>query len=342
MIFAIGICAFFGALFVRESRAASFFVFVFPIFVLSALQFEVGTDYQSYFRRAAAVDGSTFSRKFEYFFSWMTEYSGALFGGQGVFFASSLVQFAGLGLLIRHGVRLFGVNARWFPIVSGFSVLFLGGVAANQLNLLRFFCAIPFLIIGIHLIQFEQRRVKGLIFILVSAQFHVSSILIALAVALMSLRSLPMWLWIIFGFVFLGLFEQFLLFLSHYYGPATRVAESFSVSMSNFPLTKMPALMVIIATFYGLHESLKKSALWPFIFFSVPTLLLLDPSISNRLWNFVNYTTFYFFGIALFQSCPKKREILIVLFLLMLVFTALKYFVFPEADYLYQSILFQE
>jgi len=173
MIFAVGICGFFGALFFRESRAASFFVFIFPIFVLSALQFEVGTDYQSYFRRAAAVDGSTFARKFEYFFSWMTEYSGALFGGQGVFLASSIVQFAGLGLLLKQGIRLFGVNARWFPIVSGFSVLFLGGVAANQLNLLRFFCAIPFLIIGIHLLQFEQKRVKGLIFILVAAQFHV-------------------------------------------------------------------------------------------------------------------------------------------------------------------------
>jgi hypothetical protein len=312
---------------------------MFPLFLLSSLQFDVGTDYYSYLDRALVGDASTFTRQGEFLFAvfvWVSAYLG---NPQSLFFITSFVQIFGWFLFGRMFLLRFRIYSTTNLAFFLFLILFVGNAAANQLNLLRFFSGAPFFLLLLLSMDKARYKLSWVFLIIICSSLHISFLPLSLVALFFTLFRVTYPLVLFMSCSCLVTIEVILLFLVDFYTPAARLAGSFSFS-PGMSLTKIPYLISWVLIFAGLRRRSEYFTTYAMLIFFIPLVLILPVGISDRIWHLVAIISPALLFVVAVDGHERlfaqaSRVYIFVWFLL----PALKYLVFAEREYLYRWIL---
>lgn len=322
-----------------QSRVLPVSFLIIPIIILSALQFEVGTDYHSYYSRAEYGNAWTFTRKFEYGFAvvvWLSNMTG---WPQTIFLASSILQYVFTYTFIRLLLSTINLKSSVITMLLLFVLLFYANVAANQLNLLRFYIALP--LFGIMLLSLSNCVSFRYILLLVclSASFHFSFIFLGLISVCLWFFDVKWTRALTLGIALTAslyvVFEQ----LKNIYSPLQRISD-FSAFNVNVGLTDIPLLLSYILLILVQKKFVVE--LKPFIILHVlmPIFIFGPEDISQR----VSYIIYYLVcaaSIVLFMQKRNSltRQLQTALYFVWFVIPFYKFFIFNEREYGYQWII---
>lgn len=324
-----------------------FFFLGITLAFLPSFQYEVGTDYSSYYSIAEENTYWLFERKSEYLYFWLFYAIDYLdLGGQSFFIITSLLNSF---LLVNVLAKMNSFGFRVSVLV--FIFLVFSGMYQNQMNGIRTFTAV-YAFLNAFMYKIDRKWFAVILFSILGVISHQSFLIVFVFLFLPS----SVFLWaanypvIIFSSSLLGyifvmtdqavayLINTFLPFYSHYVG------SRFSEGVSFFNIfTKLIYLPVFLIFLYGFAENKN-------LFCRTGKLL-----IGVWLFTYFMYVSFYSSGLLFrayhyfsFFSLVPIYYVLVhsvfrvyrypVMFYLFFLFI-FKVFVFPVGEYHYKSII---
>lgn len=320
-------------------RKIPFGFVILPLIVLSALQFEVGTDYQSYLWRVEEANAQTFMRKFEYGFAFLVLLSSKMGWPQSIFVFSSLLQYTLLLYFCGRFSKHVGIKSGILRLLLVFALLFYANVAANQLNLLRFYIALP--IFGILLLELNSnvKLSKVLFFALLSASFHFSFLFLALLALVFRYFNISWVVSIVSGFA-LNLAFGAIGNLAIFYSPLSRLGELTRPNL-NLALTDVPLCLTYVMIVFALYfDSSKRLQPFVILHFLMMVFIFGPAVVSERLSYVVYFLTVCVSLVLLQPGLPKIiRQLQYFIYAAWFLLPLYKFFIFNSREYSYQWIL---
>ena len=321
-----------------QRRAIPVWFVLVPFFLVSALQFNIGTDYFSYLSRAETGNVYTFFRKFEYLFGYITLFAHATHWPQSLFFIVVFLQLT----LLYYFTRIFLQDIKIYTPIRHFIlisvILFLANAAANQLNLLRFYIAIP--LYGIFIIELNKGRIcRAFLFATLAILNHFSfSFFVILSVFLQYFRPKLRTL-ILLSLTLLVISEVVLSFVMNYYTPLRRLQDGLQISI-NIGIVDVPGLLLYFIVLFNWRYY--ESDLRPFMILHTLAIFYYfgPPAISER----ISYLYLYFLltlGMISFKHDMRKlcRQVIHCTLCLWFILPIYKFYFFAEKEYRYEAIL---
>lgn len=322
-----------------SSRIIPISFIIFPLMLLSGLQLDVGTDYQSYLWRAEAGNALTFTRKYEYGFAIIVWLSNKINYPQSIFLLSSFLQYTFLLFFCNRYLKYFNLRSGIINILLIFTLLFYANIAANQLNLLRFYIALP--IFGLFLLELKKDKQFYRICLLVAfaSSFHLSFLFLSFLAIGLYLCKIT-WR----GAIALGVATCFLLrfilnYLSEIYRPLSRIDINVGIDINIGPtdLTLIFTYLIII-----LMHSKEPTMFRPFVVLHfIMMLFIFGPeAVSERLSYVVYFLTVSLSLVVFKRETPRiASQTQIAIYAVWFLLPAYKFLIFNDREYGYQWIL---
>lgn len=322
-------------------------IFLIPVFLiwlaLCGGQYEVGTDYGSYLALFNGDDLSRYLYKGEVLFVSIIELCNAIgVRGQTLFYIFYSINFVFLTLIMSRfkSRQLFLFILLYIVVTSLFN---------NQLNILRQTTACY---IGTYagLLILENKRKKGLVFILLASMIHNMALVFLLfyannIVCKLSIRTLFLFL-IIFSFIGLNLNIEFLFnfipflppdYAWHIQGGGVNEQKIFLI------ITKyiyLPIYLLSLSYFRVRPEKynqIKGLYNWGILAFAL-RLFVVNLTIVSRIFDF--FLLFSIFPLLFFLSeiSTMRRKLYYIIVASLIAIYSAKVLLFPTGEYDYKSI----
>ena len=322
-----------------NSRIIPISFIIFPLMLLSGLQLDVGTDYQSYLLRAETGNAHTFTRKYEYGFAIIIWLSNKLNYPQSIFLLSSFLQYTFLLIFCGRYLKYFNLRSGIIHILLIFILLFYANIAANQLNLLRFYIALP--IFGLFLLELKKDRkfYRICLLIALTSSFHLSFLFLSfLAIGLYFCQIT----WrgaIALGVATCFLWRFILNYLSEIYHPLSRIDINVGIEMNIGP-TDLPLIFTYLII--TLMHSKEPTMFRPFVVLHfIMMLFIFGPeAVSERLSYVVYFLTVSLSLVVFRRGTPRiASQTQIAIYAVWFLLPAYKFLIFNDREYGFQWIL---
>ena len=334
---------------IRVSTGA-FLGLLLPILLVWLLicggQYNVGSDYWSYYAFFNGKSIGQFWDNGEYLFVWVISLCNSLgLYGQSLFYVFYGINFYFFYLILKR------IDLKY---VFLFILLYITvtGLFNNQLNVLRQATAIYMGTYALVLVV-EQKKRKAFFFILLSALMHRSAIILFVALFMtksvnrFSRKSLFVLLCLSLCLCFVLRVETlkfitpyvFDVYASYITG---QVAEDKSFVTQITKLIFIPFYLLALFRLNKMKLTAQETSFfkWGFISFCL-RLMVLNMSIVYRIFDyflFLSVFPFFYYLRYLFRN--NRRLVFMVILFLLSAFYALKVIVFARSEYLYKSIYF--
>lgn len=320
-------------------------VFLIWLFICGG-QYDVGTDYWSYYGFFNGGDIHQFRDSGEYLFAWIISLCNSLgLYGQSLFYVFYGINFYFFYLILRRIdlKYIFLFVLLYITVTSLFN---------NQLNTLRQATAIYMGTYALILV-IEKKKWKALLFIVLSALVHRSAVILLVAffvtrlVSRFSLKSLFVLLCISLCLSFVirvEMLDFIAPYLSDVYASYITGQEGGDKSFVT-QITKLifiPFYLFALLRFKKMELTEREVTFfkWGFISFCL-RLMVLNMSVVYRIFDYfllLSIFPFYYYLRYLFRN--NRRLVFVVIIFLLSVFYALKVTAFAYGEYLYESVYF--
>lgn len=336
-----------------EKEEIEFIKYYLPIFLLLfltfAFQWNVGTDYFSYYQ-GATNDGiglfklNQFIQDKEYLFALLVRASQISGFPQLIFILSSFLQNICL-MFSLYFLRKNNININ-FSLFLYFS---LSLCFFNQFNGIRQFISVNIIILSFFMICDNKRSFIPWLFMLMAPFFHQSAwiMIVYFILMIIVIDILPVYKWIIciISILFLGIYffdiNSVILFIVERTGMFTEYLNSSYVDKMSFVeiATKIVKLIVVFYSIFRLD--LHKLSIFEtrLLKLSNITILVMILSFSSSLvWRMYLYFDFFLIiPVLLFFKYNARKEEKILISLYLLSFLFLKIIILPRGEYLYNN-----
>ena len=330
--------------------AGAFLGVLLPIFLIwlsiCGGQYDVGTDYWSYYGFFNGEDFYKFRDSGEYLFAWIISLCNSLgLYGQSLFYVFYGINFYFFYLILKR------IDLKYIFL---FILLYITitGLFNNQLNALRQATAIYMGTYALILIV-ERKKWKAFFFIILSALIHRSAffLLVALGMTRLVRRLMPKSLFVLLcislccSFVLrVEMLELIIPYLSDIYTNYIMGQESGdkSILLKITKLIFIPFYLFALFRFKKMELTELETVLfkWGFISFCL-RLMVLNMSVVYRIFDyFLLLSVFPFYYYLRYLVRNNRSFVFVAIVFLLSVFYILKVTVFASAEYQYESVYF--
>jgi hypothetical protein len=351
LCYCIGYAYVIGNLFCKGILKSSTFVPAYlpafaPIIIVLALQFEVGTDYQSYIEMAQGDhDLGWIINNNEFAFVWLNDLVVLLGEPQLIFLFSAIIQVIFLMLIFK---RLIVLN---ISLPYGILLYFIfTSMFFSSMNGVRQYIAI-YIFTFSFIYYYASNTIKFLCFILLSALFHSSAIFLAVLLLLRNVMRVKM------GVLKISLAYIFLFIMAYYFSEAiiteliSMTQYSHYVGTEYFEkkidiiniISKLPKIVIVVlCSYYYSYKNVKLYEDNVVIINAayLSTGLMIVGLFSGPLWRFYQYFDFFtLIPLLLLLSKRRKDSILNISLLILIIIFLTKVLIIPQGEYVYKTIL---
>lgn len=331
----------------KEMRLHHFVFLISPVIILLimvlGLQKGVGTDYQSYYQMGAGVHSMYYlQNRSEFLFVILARFVQKLGVPQLLFLFVGVVQMTFLMLIVRDVNRINLKLHQFFYLYFTLSLAFF-----NQFNLIRQYIAVYIVVYA--LLKLMQNRVLPfIILVVVASLFHSSAIFFLAFILLRRLlerRYSPLVVTITLMFLMIlstlnlnNLWFKLLSFTKY----ANYITSNYMGRMAfRGVLTKLPKLAIVIFAANSIKTGeLDEKRNWLLNMSYLSCAVLIMSFSASVVWRFYQYfDLFLVFPVMFLFEDKSKNKINAFIWLALLFMLIVKIVLFPEGEYLYNSII---
>ena len=314
------------------------------LLLLLGLQYQVGTDYESYLNMVVKSAGlAKVVRNKEYMFVALVQFSRFLRVPQAIFVLSGMIQLLFFTLIIFEIKKLNYKLSVFFFLYFTLSLTFF-----NQFNGIRQYIAV-YIFVYAFLKLLDNKHMTFILLIVFASLFHSSAIFLLILIIIKFLfnRKINTSV-IVIALVLLFILSMFDLSSVVKWVLAFTPYKSYSVSSyfkrTSFEgiITKIPKILITIIAIVRINNdplSTKERQLLNMAFLTSGILIL--SFASSVIWRFYQYfDLFIIFPTLFYFSKSRDKDLKLVLIFVLILMLLVKILVIPSGEYFYQSILF--
>lgn len=334
---------------ITKTRISSYILFSMPVFLLMllvlGLQYNVGTDYYSYFNMAEGTKDLGFiANKSEQLFIYLIYLAQFFSLPQMIFFLAGTIQIVFLALITYEVKKMQFRMDYFFLLYFSLALVFF-----NQFNGIRQYIAVYIVVFAIFMLM-QKKYLLFIVLVLISGFFHSSAfiflgflILPKLLEKRISAKYVVVFLSVLMVFSLYdssGLIYRIVEFVPRY---SHYIHASYMRKMAFTEIvTKIPKLMIVLFAALVIDRTEESSKYRPLINMAYISCAVMIASFSSTvIWRMYQYFDMFLIFPPLVMLQNNKTKMLSIFVVSALVAMLLiKIILMPTGEYMYRSILF--